>query len=69
MIARCCDENIIFMALSTDTRPRFTTIADFVSSMENEVLGLFRDVLVICDELANRHQTCQEKSVQGDSHN
>jgi transposase len=50
-IARCCQENIIFMALSADTRPHFTTIADFVSSMENEVLKLFRDVLLICDEM------------------
>ncbi|MCK5195950.1 MAG: transposase, partial [Desulfobulbaceae bacterium] len=50
-IARCCQENIIFMALSADTRPHFTTIADFVSSIENEALGLFRDVLLICDEM------------------
>jgi len=39
------------MALSADTRPHFTTIADFVSLMENEVLGLFRDVLLICEEM------------------
>ena len=39
------------MALSADTRPHFTTIADFVSSMENEVLGLFREALLICDEM------------------
>lgn len=50
-IARCCQENIIFMALSAETRPHFTTIADFVSSMGNEVLGLFRDILLICDEM------------------
>lgn len=50
-IARCCEENIIFMALSADTRPHFTTIADFVSSMEKEVLGLFRNVLLICDQM------------------
>ncbi len=50
-IARCCQENIIFMALSSDTRPHFTTIADFISSMGNEVLSLFRDVLLICDEM------------------
>ncbi len=50
-IARCCQENIIFMALSADTRPHFTTIADFVSSMEKQVLGLFRNVLMICDEM------------------
>ena len=50
-IARCCQENIVFMALSADTRPHFTTIADFVSSMKNEVLELFRDVVLICDEM------------------
>ena len=50
-IAQCCQENVVFMALSADTRPHFTTIANFVSSMEHEVLGLFRDVLLICDEL------------------
>ena len=50
-IARCCEENIIFMALSADTRPHFTTIADFVSSMEEQVLDLFRNVLLICDEM------------------
>jgi len=31
-IERCCRENIIFMALSADTHPHFTTIADFISS-------------------------------------
>ncbi len=50
-IARCCEENVVFMALSADTRPHFTTIADFVSSMEDEVLELFREVLLICDEM------------------
>jgi len=53
-IARCCEENIVFMALSADTRPHFTTIADFVSSMGNEVLDLFRDVLLICADEAHR---------------
>ena len=50
-IARCCCENTVFMALSADTRPHFTTIADFVSSMEDEVILLFRDVLLYCDEI------------------
>ena len=49
-IAGCCQENIIFMALSADTRPHFTTIADFVSKMEKEITRLFRNVLLICDE-------------------
>lgn len=50
-IAQCCCENIIFMALSADTRPHFTTIADFISSLGDEIIVLFRDVLLICDEM------------------
>ena len=40
-IADCCNENIIFMALSADTRPHFTTIADFISSHDMETIKLF----------------------------
>jgi len=50
-IARCCQENIVFMALSADTRPHFTTFADFVSSMETEILELYRDVVLIYDKM------------------
>jgi transposase len=50
-IAQACRENIIFMALSADTRPHFTTIADFISSLDREIVHLFRDVLVLCDEM------------------
>lgn len=50
-IERACRENIIFMALSADTKPHFTTIADFVSSMDREIIHLFRDVLLVCDDL------------------
>lgn len=50
-IEQACRENIIFMALSADTRPHFTTIADFVSSMDKEIIYLFRDVLLVCDDL------------------
>lgn len=50
-IERCCVENIIFMALSADTHPHFTTIADFVSSMGEQITPLFREVLMICDEM------------------
>jgi transposase len=27
-IARCCEENVVFMALAADSRPHFTTIAE-----------------------------------------
>jgi transposase len=50
-IAQCCCENVVFMALSADSRPHFTTIADFVSSMQEEIVSLFRHVLQICMEL------------------
>ncbi|ADH85190.1 transposase [Desulfurivibrio alkaliphilus] len=39
------------MALSADTRPHFTTIAAFVSSLDREIVHLFRDVLLVCDEM------------------
>jgi transposase len=50
-IAQACEENIIFMALSCDTKPHFTTIADFVSTMDKEITALFREVLLVCDDL------------------
>src|SRR6185295_8589192 len=49
-IARLCRENIVFMALSADTTPHFTTIANFISTLEHEIVSEFRDVLLICDE-------------------
>ena len=50
-IADCCNENVVFMALSADTRPHFTTIADFISSQDQETVKLFLEVLLICDEM------------------
>lgn len=50
-IAQCCQENIIFMALSADTRPHFTTIADFIASLDREIIHLFLEVLMICDAM------------------
>jgi transposase len=49
-IARLCRENIVFMALSADTTPHFTTIADFISTLETEIVSVYRDVLLMCDE-------------------
>ena len=50
-IARACEENIIFMALSGDTQPHFTTISNFISKMKQQVLDVFTDVLLYCDEI------------------
>lgn len=50
-IARLCEHNVMFMAVSADSRPHFTTIAHFVSSSPEELGALFREVVLICDEL------------------
>ncbi len=50
-IAKCCEENVVFIALSHNSKPHFTTIASFVSGIDNEALHLFREVLLICDEM------------------
>ncbi len=50
-IEACCQNNILFKALSADTQPHFTTIAEFISTMEKEITPLFRKVLLICDEM------------------
>ncbi len=47
-IARACEENVVFMALAADTRPHFTTIADFIARMGAEITSVFRDVLTVC---------------------
>lgn len=50
-LAEACRRNVVFMALSADTRPHFTTIAAFVSELYREIASLFRDVLLIASEL------------------
>jgi transposase len=47
-IAQCCEENVVFMALSADSRPHFTTIAEFVSTMDEQIVSVFTDVLTVC---------------------
>lgn len=50
-IEQACRENILFMALSADTQPHFTTIADFISTLDQEIIDLFRSVLMICSDM------------------
>src|SRR6266540_1971130 len=49
-IERLCRENVVFMALSADSQPHFTTIADFIATLDGEIERIFRDVLLVCDE-------------------
>lgn len=50
-IARACEENMVFVALSANTRPHFTTIANFISSMDKATIKIFRDILLVCDDM------------------
>ncbi len=43
-IERACKENVVFMALSCGQEPDHSTIAPFVSSLQKEIVPLFRDV-------------------------
>ena len=47
-IERLCREHVTFIALSGDTMPHFTTLAAFVSSLDEEVAELFAQVLYLC---------------------
>jgi transposase len=47
---QACRENVTFMALACGQRPDHSTIAAFVSSMQEEIKVLFRDVLLVCEE-------------------
>ena len=49
-IEALCRDNILFMALSADSQPHFTTLADFISSSHEEIASLFQQVLLVCDE-------------------
>jgi transposase len=49
-IERLCRENVVFMALAADSAPHFTTIADFIATLDAEIVSVFRDVLLVCDE-------------------
>ena len=49
-IESACRENVTFMALCCGQCPDHSTIASFVSSMKDEILPLFRDVLLVCEE-------------------
>ncbi|MBE9523162.1 MAG: IS1182 family transposase [Proteobacteria bacterium] len=49
-IEQACRENVIFMALACGQKPDHSTICAFVSSMKHEIMPLFRDVLMVCEE-------------------
>ncbi len=50
-IERLCRENVLFMAISGDSAPQFTTIAKFVRELGEEAGAIFTEVLLTCDRL------------------
>ena len=48
-IEQACQENVVFMALSGDSIPHFTTVAAFVRELKDEIANLFTQVLFLCD--------------------
>lgn len=48
---RACLENITFMALACGHTPDHSTIAAFISSMQEEVQSIFCNVLLLCEQL------------------
>lgn len=48
-IERACRENVLFMAISGDCAPQFTTLAKFVRELRSEITALFTQVLLTCD--------------------
>jgi len=44
-----CIDNVMFMAVSGESRPDHSTLASFVSKLGDEVAKLFAQVLVLCD--------------------
>jgi transposase len=56
-IERACRESVLFMAISGDSAPQFTTIARFVRELAPQIESLFTQVLLTCDAqgLIGRH--------------
>ncbi len=49
-IEKACRENAVFMAMTCGDIPDHSTISTFVSTMEEEIVQLYTQILTICDE-------------------
>jgi transposase len=48
-IERVCRENVVFIALTRDAVPHFTTLAGFLRAAGEQIPALFAQVLYLCD--------------------
>ena len=57
LIARACEENVIFMALSADQQPHFTTIASFITKMKQTgACRFYRCIALLRPDRINRQK-------------
>jgi transposase len=48
-IERACRDNVLFIAITADAKPHFTTIADFIARSRDAIASVFAQVLVVLD--------------------
>jgi transposase len=48
-IEAACRDHVTFIALSGDSRPHFTTLAGFVSTLSDDIARIFTQILYLCD--------------------
>jgi transposase len=48
-IERSCRDNVVFVAITGDAKPHFTTIADFIARSRDAIASVFSQVLVVLD--------------------
>lgn len=49
-IEKLCRENVVFMALSADSQPHFTTLAKFIAQMSDVIQPMFTEILMVCND-------------------
>ena len=49
-IERACQQHVTFIALCGDTAPHFTTFAQFISTLGEDIAHVFAAVLAVCDQ-------------------
>ena len=47
-----CRENILFIAATGEAKPDHSTIAKFISTIDEIIMDIFSDILLICNQMA-----------------
>ena len=50
-IEKACRENVLFLAISGGHQPDHATIANFITSMKQQIMNTFVQVLMVCEEM------------------